>query len=120
MTVSRQWVAQVKAVVADIREARRPAATAENEAWRGFQHYAANTAQLVVEQTPRARAEREITRIATWYGLQGEVVRHLDAAGVVSLGGLQECAADQLLDRMRLLEDNIQNGGDAPDAPAAR
>ena len=108
---------QVRAILAEAK----PRETAETKARRAFELYEFNSAAPVyAEQTPRARASREIGRIATWYALQGEVARALDQAGVSLVEGLGEEALDQLLARMRLLEDCIQNGGDAPDAPAAR
>jgi hypothetical protein len=99
----------------------RPREDAETQARRAFQQFEFNSVvPIYAEQTPRARAEREIGRIATWYQLPGEVTRALDRAGVTVVSGLDDEALDQLLGRMRRLEDCIQNGGDAPDAPAAR
>jgi hypothetical protein len=106
--------------VREILAEARPREDAETQARRAFQHFESNTAAVYAEQTPGARAEREIGRIASWYQLQGEVARALDRAGVAVVSALDEQALEQLVARMRLLEDCIQNGGDAPDAPAAR
>lgn len=100
---------------------KRSDITAEVEAQRRFQlHEFNNAPQLVIEQTPRARLEREITRIATWYGWNAEVARALDAQAVSSVSGLDEAAAERLLHRMRQLEQCAQEGYDPPDAPPAR
>lgn len=86
-----------------------------------FAYFEANAPQpIVVDQSPEARAIREIMRIANWYGWPGEVTRALDSAGALSLHSLESDQLSRLLQRMRTLEDCVQNGGDAPDAPPAR
>ena len=86
-----------------------------------FAYFEANAPQpIVVDQTPEARAIREIMRIANWYGWPGEVTRALDAAGAVSLHSLESSQLQKLLARMRTLEECVQNGGESPDAPPAR
>lgn len=93
----------------------------ELAALRQFQLHEFNCGPaLVVEQTPRARIEREITRIANWYGWSAEVVRALDAAATASLQGLSEVQVQHLLERMRQLEQCAQDGLDPPDAAPAR
>lgn len=112
-----KWAGKVRELLAEAR----PRDDAETQARRAFQHFEFNASPpLYAEQTPRARAEREIGRIASWYQLPGEVTRALDQAGVSLMSALDEESLEQLLGRMRRLEDCIQNGGDAPDAPAAR
>lgn len=49
---------------------RRPA-TPERRALAAFQRYQYNGGLPPIEQSPRARAEREIQRIAMTYGWQG-------------------------------------------------
>lgn len=120
MTVSTKWVQQVENVLAEIAPRAKPATTPEFQALQAFQLYDFNAGHPAIEQTPRARAMREITRIATWYGWTGEIARVLDATGALSLAGLEEESLEELLTRMRLLEECVQNGGDAPDAPPAR
>jgi len=109
-------------IAATSRPAPAPKPTPESEALRAFQVYEFNSVPVgpVVEQTPRARAIREINRIATWYGWPGEITRALDAAAATSLAGLADEELEQLVERMRHLEECVQNGGDAPDAPPAR
>ena len=115
--VGLKWAGKVRELLAEAR----PREDAETQAGRAFQHFEFNTAApIYAEQTPRARAEREVGRIAAWYQLPGEVTRALDRAGVTVVSALDDQALEQLLARMRTLEDCIQNGGDAPDAPAAR
>lgn len=120
MTVNRNWVRQVEDVLAEIAPRREQPDTAEILAQRAFQLHEFNTALAPIEQSPRARAIREITRIATWYGWGGEVARALDAEHAVALSALSPASLEQLLSRMRQLEECVQNGGDAPDAPPAR
>lgn len=116
MTVGLKWAGKVRQILAEARPRE-----AESEARRAFQLFEFNSGPVIyAEQTPRARAEREVGRIATWYNLAGEVQRALDAAGVAMMGGLDDDALEQLVERMRQLEDCLQNGGDPPDAPPAR
>lgn len=94
---------------------------AEIQAQRAFALYEANTDPgPVIAQTPAARLQREILRIAGWYGWWGEIYRALDAAGVSSLEGLAFGQLEQLQGRMARLEDCTQEGLDLPDAPPAR
>lgn len=120
MTVNRKWVRQVEDVLAEITPRREQPDTAEILASRAFQLHEFNTATPVVEQSPRARAIREVTRIAAWYGWGDEVVRALDGECVVTLSALSPVGLEQLVARMRQLEECVQNGGDAPDVPPAR
>ena len=86
-----------------------------------FAYFECNAPQpIVVEQTPEARAIREIMRIATWYGWPGEITRALDAAGATVLQSLDSEQLQDLLERMRTLEDCVHTGGDSPNAPPAR
>lgn len=97
-----------------------PVGAAETKARRAFQLYDFNTALPCIAQSPRARAEREIERIAVTYGWQLAVVRALDAARVTSLAGLDDDQVDQLADRMRRLVDCAMSACDPEDAPPAR
>lgn len=120
--VEQGRLTQLRQLVRDaVSPAREVVESSETKAHRDFRLHEFNAGQaFVVEQTTRARAIREITRIATWYGWPGEMARALDAAGAESLQGLGELELDALVSRMRLLEECVQNGGDAPDAPPAR
>jgi hypothetical protein len=117
MTVGLKWAGAVREILRDAK----PADTAESKARRDFALYDFNAAPApLLEQTPRARAEREIGRIASWYGWGAEVARALDRAGAASLAGLGDQEIEQLLDRMRQLENCAQEGLDSPDMPPAR
>lgn len=120
MTVSRKWVGQVRAVIADIREAREAAPTAETEAWRAFDWNSQLLAPAPLEQTPRARRIREINRIAMKYTWGSEIERALDEAGAASLAALSDDQVEQLVERMRMLVDRAMTGCDAADALPAR
>lgn len=99
-------------IVEDAEEARRRSA---------FQLYEFNTAPpLVLDQSPAARAAREIMRVVNWYGWGGEIERALDAAGVGSLSALTLDQVEQLRDHMQRLERCAQDGCDSPDALPAR
>lgn len=117
----RDKVRQLRQLLSEAVPRRQAPSTAEMQAQRAFQLFDFNSGRaLPVQQTHQARAIREITRITSWYqGLHGEIPRALDAARVNTLEGLDAGALDQLLARLRQLEDCIQNGGCAPDAPAA-
>lgn len=117
----REHVARVRRLLEEAVPAAAPRPTAESEALKAFSLFEINTAlPHFAEQTPRARSQREIARIANWYGWLAEVDRALDAANVMSIGGLDDAQLEALHARMSLLEDCVQNGGDAPDAPHAR
>lgn len=116
MVVKRDWVGKVKAVLG---EARPQAETPESQARRAFQLYEFNVHGPVVEQTPRARAKREIGRIAAWYGWTMEITRALDAACATCLAELDDASIEALQRRMRQLEECAQTGVGAPDAPPA-
>lgn len=75
---------------------------------------------IVLDDAPRARAEREIMRIASWYGWGAEIVRAIDAAGCVSMAGMSNAQIEALQTRMKVLEECVQEGLDPPDAPPAR
>lgn len=122
MTVNRQWHGQVKQVLDDLaRVAKRRRESTETQAQQAFQLYEFNTQPpIVAEQTPQARAMREVARIANWYGFQDEVTRALDAWGLSTVAALDQEQIEQLVVHMRQLEDCRQNGGESPYAPAAR
>lgn len=93
----------------------------ELQASRAFELYSFNADAIpAIEQTPRARLEREILRIASWYNWGGEISRALDAAKVATLSALTEDQADALVTRLKTLETCVQEGLDCPDAPPAR
>lgn len=98
---------------------RRPA-TPERRALAAFQHYQYNGGLPPIEQSPRARAEREIQRIALTYGWQGAVVRALDDAGATELAGLDDQLLDGLARQMREYVDRAMTACDFDEAPPAR
>lgn len=112
-------LAQLRRLIEDAAEtpASEPALSSETQQRRAFQHYEFNTGHPALEQSPRARAIREITRIATWYDWVGEIERALDVAGVTSLPQLNDANLGVLLRRMQQLEECVQTGVGAPDAP---
>lgn len=75
---------------------------------------------IVLDDSPRARNEREIMRIAAWYNWGNEIVRAIDRAGTVSMAGMSDVEIDTLLKRMQVLEECVQEGLDPPDSPPAR
>ncbi len=122
MTVKRNWVGQVSNVLADIlkkseQDAGCPAQTTQmmtGEPW------VATADNLTVRQSARDRALREIRRIAVRY-VWGtpEVVLWLDVAKVESTNSLSDSQVEQLLARMRLLDECSKNDWEPPDSPAA-
>lgn len=95
-----------------------PSQAAANEA---FAYFDANgSAGIAIEQTPQARAIRDIMRIASWYGWSSEITRAMDAASASTLHDLMPDDLDLLHRRMRTLEDCVHTGSDAPDSPPAR
>lgn len=92
----------------------------EDHARTAFQLYEFNVGMAPLEQTPRARAEREIHRIAWTYGWQGEVARALDTQGAISLSALDDDQVERLAAKMRRLLDSAMCGCDSEDALPAR
>jgi hypothetical protein len=98
-----------------------PPPTAEVQALKLFQLHEFNSAPaLILDQSPRSRAEREIERIASWYGWTAEIARALDRRAAPCIAALADDDVDRLLDRMKTLEDCVREGLDCPDAPPAR
>jgi hypothetical protein len=117
----RDKVARLRQLMSEAVPSQPIAESLEAAAARAFQLHEFNARPaLVVEQTPRARRERDIERIAIWYGWTSEVVRALDAAGTSSLSALSDDELESLQERMRRLEDCAREGLDCPDALPAR
>lgn len=113
-------LSQLRQLVRDAVATDSQPESAEAQATRAFLAYSFNVAEPLLEQTPRARAQREIDRIATWYAWGPlEVRRWLDRSQVVAVSALPESALELLLGRMLSLEDCAQNGIAPPDAPTA-
>lgn len=91
----------------------------EEDAWRQYHYFAANAGAPQLESSDRDKAVRAINRIATWYGWGSEVQRHLDKYGACALSGLNEASLHELHERMVQLEECVQSGCGAPDAPPA-
>jgi hypothetical protein len=83
-----------------------------------MQAYAIEGDHPVLEQTPKARAIREISRIATYYGWGHEVSRFLDRHHVGSVPELSEDQVYELADRMCRFEQCAHEGLGWPDATA--
>lgn len=114
-------VARLRQLMSEALPKAQTPDTTEAAALKLFQLHEFNTAApLVIEQSPRARTEREIERIAMWYGWQTEIVRALDCEQALSLTSLSDNALNGLLARMRQLEECAQNGLGCPDAAPAR
>lgn len=92
---------------------------AQAEAWRRFQHFESFQAPAPLESDNRAIAIREITRIAGWYGWTSEIQRALDRENSLFLSSLSPDLLQELHARMMALEDCVQQGLGAPDAPPA-
>ena len=117
MKQQRQAVSNIRALLSEMGD--RPAASGESEAWRAFQHH---QAQLVppLEQSPRARRQRAVNRIAGRFTWGPEVVSHfLDTRGATYLADLTDPQLDDLFDRMCAYEDAAMHGCSSPDEPAA-
>lgn len=116
----RDSVARVRQLLAEARTPK-PTDSEEARARRAFDYFDFNSSPPpVLEQTPRARTLRDITRIATWYGWGGEVARALDAAQASSPADLTDEQLEALQARLQRLEHCAQEGLDCPDAPPAR
>ena len=112
-------VARLRQLMREAIPVEAPRPTAADTAAQAFAYYAYNTA-APLEQNPRARTERNINRIASWYGLVPEITRALDAAQVCTMQDLDDDALEVLAARMQQLEQCMQDGLDSPDSPVAR
>jgi hypothetical protein len=74
---------------------------------------------FAIQQTERARIEREISRLAGWYGWDAEVIRQLDMEGAEGLFSLSLAGCQALLARLQRLEDCYHNGLGPPDSGPA-
>jgi hypothetical protein len=99
----------------------RPASAlaANEDAWRAYEAYDFNT-RPAADQGPRDIAVRTINRIAMRYNWPNEVQHFLDSRRFPSISQMPDADVEELLDRMRHLEDCIQNGCDSAEAPPAR
>ncbi|MFR0657018.1 hypothetical protein SB719_20965, partial [Pantoea sp. SIMBA_079] len=78
--MSREKVSRLRQLLGEATPSPQVVRTdAESEAWRHFQRFEAFSAPLPAESTWRAKATREITRIASWYGWTAEIQRVLDS-----------------------------------------
>ena len=117
----REKVTVIRALLSEATEVEPPARSPESEARSAFERYASNEERVFyVDPAPRAKAIREVLRIAVTYNWPREVERALDNAGVMSLTSLCDPDLDSLLVHMRQLEDCARNALDPPDTPAAR
>lgn len=120
--MSSEKVARLRQLMSEAVPRNSKQSEQEAETNRQFRLYEFNAGlpPLVIEQTPRARSERDIERIAAWYGWNNEILRALDAARAESLQALSDSEVEELRDRMRRLEECVREGLDCPDAPPAR
>lgn len=117
----RDKVARVRRLLEEAMDKNPSPPTTENLALQAFTLYEFNSVKpYIAEQTPRARALREIMRIANWYGWANEVDRALDSAGAMTALSLSDDQIEALLARMNQMEDCVQNATDCPDGPPAR
>lgn len=112
-------IQKLRALLRDAADATP--ASPELDARRAFQRYASQEERaFFVDPAPRAKAIREVLRIAAAHHWPHEVERALDDAGAMCLTSLSDDDLDALLCRLRQLEDCVRNGFDSPDAPVAR
>ncbi len=110
-------VARLRALMADAvpRKVEPPDLTQRQ--FPAFEWFEANTTLTPIAQTPRARAEREISRITTWYQCSDELYRLLDREEASTLAELDDAALEDVLVQMRCIQDCAQLGLGSPHAP---
>jgi len=119
--MSHEKVARLRQLMSEAVPRKPEPSALEAQVFRQFRLYEVNCpTPVLVSQSPRARAEREIERIANWYGWSGEVLRALDSCGAHCIEEIGDDAIDALLERMQRLERCVQEGLDPPDSPPAR
>lgn len=92
---------------------------AERDARLAYEGYALETEHPMLEQTPRARAIREISRIASYHGWGLEVARYLDRVHAASVPDLNDDQLYDLVDRLLRFEECLHAGFGPLDAPPA-
>lgn len=117
--MGRDKVTRLRQLLSEAVPATPPKSTAETDAWRAFQYYGSNAIPPALDVRWQAKAVREINRIAIWYHWTAEVQRFIDNTGVCSLAALDDSELRTLHARMKGLEDCVQHGYGAPDAPPA-
>lgn len=97
----------------------RPAASAESEAWRTYQHVQSFQAPPL-DLSPRAVKNRTINRIAAQFSWGPDAIAlFLTTRGAAYLADLTEPQLDDLHERMLAYEDATMNGYGPPDSPVA-
>lgn len=111
-------VSRLRQLLSEAVPAEPHRSVAEVDGWRQYNAFAANTPPSI-ERSWRNRVIDDINRIACWYNWGADVQRHLDRAEVCSLASLHDEALEGLHSRMTQLEECVQTGCGAPDAPPA-
>ena len=113
-------VTRIRELLQEATPAAKQSPPAESLAAQAFQRFQDHDAHgYMLDQSHRARTYREIVRLATAYGWQGEVDKALDAAKGMSLSSLGDQELEALLQRLRRLEDCLHTGIGSPDSPPA-
>lgn len=113
-------VTRLRQIIQESVAMQAPPSDLEVDAWRRYQHYAANDPLPPVEDSDYARKVRNINRIACTYGWIQDLQHQLDRFGATSIRCLTDEQLDALHSRMVMLENCVQDGCDPPDMPAAR
>ena len=92
----------------------------EADAWRRYNAFVQNEPLPAADTSARARAIRNINRIAVGYQWVSELQRILDRYGESSLQALSDSDLEVMHDRFVTLESCYLEGCDLPDAPHAR
>lgn len=117
--MSRERVARLRQLMAEATPSRPVQSAAEVDGWRAYNHFITNVPAPQLEASARELALRRINRIATWYGWGNEVQCWLDKWNVTTLAALDDDAIEALDQRLMNLEECVQIGMGAPDAPPA-
>jgi hypothetical protein len=113
-------VSQLRRLIAEASPRRKELSPAQATAQREYEFFAANEpVQHTLDASPRARAVREILRIAAWYNGQEALAMALDRVRANSLADLPVDDLDALLETMRQIELCAQTGAGSPFAPPA-
>lgn len=117
---SNEAVAKIRRLLEQSEKDRRTPKSAEAVARQQFEAYEFNTALPAVDQSPRARRLRTVSRFVSWYPWGNLVVtQFLDRRHASSVGMLGEDDLIELVERLGRLEEAAREGYDMPDAPSA-
>ena len=113
-------VSRLRQLLADASPRRQKKSPAPEQAQREYDYFAANEPVVAtLDTSPRAKAVREIMRIAEWRNAHVALTMTLDRMDASSVSDLPDDKLATLLETMRQIELCAETGAGSPYAPPA-